>query len=91
VGASWGFIRRPFMRRGLAVGIVAAIIAICVLGGCVYALYYYEPNMVYIITWVELAITAGAVLLFGIIITTASSYISVNKFLRMSAGELYKI
>ena len=91
VGASWGFIRRPFMRRGLAVGIVAAIIAICVLGACVYGLYYYEPNMMNIITWVELAITAGAVLLFGIIITTVSSYISVNKFLRMSAGELYKI
>ena len=91
VGASWGFIRRPFMRRGLAVGIVAAIIAIGVLGGCVYGLYYYEPNMINIITWVELAITAGAVLLFGIIITTVSSYISVNKFLRMSAGELYKI
>ena len=91
VGASWGFIRRPFMRRGLAVGIVAAIIAICVLGACVYGLYYYEPNMANIITWFELAITAGAVLLFGIIITTVSSYISVNKFLRMSAGELYKI
>ena len=91
VGASWGFIRRPFMRRGLAVGIVAAIIAIGVLGCCVYGLYYYEPNMINIITWVELAITAGAVLLFGIIITTVSSYISVNKFLRMSAGELYKI
>ena len=91
VGASWGFIRRPFMRRGLAVGIVAAIIAICVLGACVYGLYYYEPNMMNIITWVESAITAGAVLLFGIIITTVSSYISVNKFLRMSAGELYKI
>ena len=91
VGASWGFIRRPFMRNGLVVGIIAAIIAIVVLGFCVYGLYYYEPNMMHIITWVELAITAGAVLLFGIIITTVSSYISVNKFLRMSAGELYKI
>ena len=91
VGASWGFIRRPFMRRGLVVGIIAAIIAIIVLGGCVYGLYYYEPNIITIITWVELAITAGAVLLLGIIITTVSSYISVNKFLRMTAGDLYKI
>ena len=91
VGASWGFIRRPFMRNGLVVGIIAAIVAITVLGACVYGLYQYEPNMVNIITWRELAITAGAVLLFGILITAVSSYISVNKFLKMSAGDLYKI
>lgn len=91
VGASWGFIRRPFMNQALLVGVLAALIAIVVLGGCVYALYYYEPNIVSIITWRELVITAVAVLLFGIIITAACSYISVNKFLRMSAGELYKI
>ena len=91
VGASWGFIRGPFMKRGLVVGIIAAVLAILVLGGCVYGLYYYEPNMMNIITWRELAITAGAVLLFGIIITSVSCYISVNRFLRMTPGEMYKI
>jgi len=91
VGASWDFIRKPFMKQALLVGVIAALIAIAVLGGCMYALYYYEPNIISIITWRELTITAVAVLLFGIIITAACSYISVNKFLRMSAGELYKI
>ena len=91
VGASWGFIRKPFMNQTLIVGVVAALIAIAVLGGLFYGLYYYEPNIITVITWRELAITAVAVLLFGIIITAACSYISVNKFLRMSAGELYKI
>jgi len=91
VGASWGFIRRPFMKQGLLVGVLAAILAIAVLGGCVYGLYYYEPKMLTIITWEVLAITGVAVLLFGIIITSVCSYISVNKFLRMSPGELYKI
>ena len=91
VGASWGFIRRPFMQQGLLVGIIAGLLAICVLGGCVYALYSYEPNILNIITWRELVITAVAVLLFGIIITAVCSWISVNKFLRMTAGELYKI
>ena len=91
VGASWSFIRKPFMKQALIVGIIAALIAIAALGGLVYGLYYYEPNIMTVITWRELVITGVAVLLFGIIITAACSYISVNKFLRMSAGELYKI
>ena len=91
VGASWGFIRKPFMQQGLLVGVIAAVIAILVLGGAMYALYSYEPGILRIITWRELVITAVAVLLFGIIITSVSAYISVNKFLRMTPGELYKI
>jgi cell division transport system permease protein len=91
VGASWAFIRKPFMRQALMVGVVAAIVAIAALGGLVYGLYYYEPNILTVLTWRELTITGVAVLLFGIIITATCSYISVNKFLRMSAGELYKI
>ena len=91
VGASWGFIRRPFMNQALLVGIVAAVIAIAVLGVCIYGLYYYEPHVMNIITWRELTIVGASVLLLGIIITAVCSYISVNKFLRMSAGELYKI
>lgn len=91
VGASWGFIRKPFMQQGLLVGIIAAIIAILVLGGAMYALYSYEPGILRIITWRELVITAVAVLAFGLVITLTCSYISVNRFLRMPAGELYKI
>ena len=89
VGASWGFIRRPFMRQALAVGIIAALLAIAVLGACVYALYTYEPNILTIITWRELTITAVAVLLFGLIITSICSWISVNRILKMTAGEIY--
>lgn len=91
VGASWSFIRRPFMRRALTVGLIAALIALVVLGVCIYGLYYYEPNVEAVISWVELVITGVAVVLFGIIITMTCSYISVNKFLKMSAGDLYKI
>lgn len=91
VGASWGFIRRPFVNQALIVGVIAAFVAIVVLGACVYGIYYYEPNVLNVITWRELTITGVAVLLLGIIITALCSYISVNRFLRMTPGELYKI
>ena len=91
VGASWGFIRRPFLKQAVGVGIVAALLAILVLAGCIYGLYRYQENVLSIITWEVLAITAAAVMLFGIFITALCAYISVNRFLRMKAGELYKI
>jgi cell division transport system permease protein len=75
----------------VTVGIIAALLACLVLGGAFYALWQYEPNIMNIITWELLAITGVCILLFGIIITALCSYISVNRFLRMTAGELYKI
>lgn len=91
VGASWGFIRRPFVRRSMGLGVLAALIACAVLGGFVYALYRYEPEIEMVLGWQELVITAGAVLLFGLLMTAVCAHISVNKFLRMKAGELYRI
>lgn len=91
VGASWGFIRRPFLRRAIGVGVLAALLACAALGGCIYALYTYEPAILLVITWRELVITGVSVFLFGIVITAVCAYFSVNRFLKMSAGELYKI
>lgn len=91
VGASWSFIRRPFLCRAVGVGMVAALIAVLFLAGCVYALVQYEPDAMTVITWQVMLITGASVFLFGIIITAICSHISVNKFLRMKAGELYKI
>ena len=91
VGASWGFIRRPFLKQAVGVGIIAAILANGVLGAGVYGLYLTQPGVSDIVTWEVLAVTAASVLLFGIVITMLCAWLAVNKFLRMKAGELYKI
>lgn len=90
VGASWAFIRRPFINKALVVGILASVLACLILGGCSYALYKYEPNIKYILSSKEIIITFASVFLFGLLITVACSYVSVNRFLRMTAGEIYK-
>ena len=91
VGASWSFIRWPFIKRAIAEGLVAAIVADGVLAAGIYALYNLEPEILVVVDWRVMTITGVAVLLFGLIITTFCSYLSVNRFLRMSAGDLYKI
>ena len=50
-----------------------------------------KPDVLVVLTWEVLAITGGSVLLFGILITLFCSWLSVNRFLRMKAGDLYKI
>ena len=91
VGASWGFIRWPFVRSAMWQGLLAAVLADAVLAGGVYALYMYEPDVLVVLTWQVMAITGVSVLLFGLLITLFCSWLSVNKFLRMKAGDLYKI
>jgi cell division transport system permease protein len=91
VGASWGFIRRPFLKQAMGIGVIAAIIAICVLGVGVYGLFMTQPGIEEVVTWQVLVITACSVLVFGIVITAICAWLAVNKFLKMTAGELYKI
>lgn len=91
VGASWGFIRRPFIANAVGIGMLAALIADGVLAAGIYALYTYEPGVMTVITWQVMAVTGGSVFLFGLLITLLCACVSVNKFLRMKAGDLYKI
>lgn len=91
VGASWGFIRRPFLGNAVGIGLLAALIADGVLAGGVYALYAYEPGVLTVVTWQVMAVTGASVFAFGLVITLFCAFVSVNKFLRMKAGDLYKI
>ena len=91
VGARWSLIRRPMLRRSILIGLVASLLACAVLAGIVYSVYRYQPGADQLITQREMIITAVAVFVFGFVIMLLCTLLSVNKFLRMTAGELYKI
>ena len=83
VGASWGFIRCPFLKRNIWSGVLAAFIADTILMGAAYWLVSYEPEVMLLVS--------GAVLVFGVVITFLCAYLSINKYLRMKASTLYYV
>ena len=89
VGASWAFIRRPFLMRNFWVGLLSGMAADVVLLSAAYALVHYEPSLLAIITPETMLWVSVATLVFGLLITYLCAYISINKYLRLSAGSLY--
>ncbi len=91
VGASWGFIRKPFLLRSARGGLVAGIFANIILWVGVYWLVDLEPTLGDILTWNVMAVVTLSVLVFGILITLLCAYLSINKYLRMKASTLYYV
>lgn len=91
VGASWGFIRRPFLIHSVWSGVFAAIIANAILGLGFYWLLNLEPEINQVLTWQVMLIVSLSVFVFGILITLICAYLSINKYLKMKASALYYV
>ena len=91
VGATWGFIRKPFLLNNMCIGLVSGIIANTILGTGIYMLQESSPEVASLLSMDKLAIVAAAVIMFGVTICTLCAYLSVNRFLRMRNNDLYFI
>lgn len=91
VGASWGFIRRPFLRRNFWIGVLSAALADGLLWATATWLVERELELIKVITPEVMLLVSVAVLVFGVLITWLCALLSVNKYLRMKAGALYRI
>ncbi|MCP9610520.1 cell division protein FtsX [Coprobacter tertius] len=91
VGATPGFIRKPFILSNIVNGIIAAFIAMALLGGCIYYLMNEIDNFSTLVTMSSLLGVFAIVLLMGIVLTAISAYFAVNRYIRMGRDELYYI
>ena len=91
VGATPGFIRKPFIVSNIANGVIAAFIAILLLSGCIYYLTNEIDNFYTLVNVELLATVYIIVLLLGIVLTAVSAYFSVNRYIHMDRDDLYYV
>ena len=90
-GATWGFIRRPFIFSNLLTGLLSGIAANGILAGILYAICQKEPELAIYFPTDRLMIVGAAMIIFGMFICGLCAYLSVNRFLRMRNNDLYFI
>ncbi len=89
VGATKGFIRKPFIWKGVKLGITGAFVAIVGILAVVFYLDKNIPEIQLMSDKILLASLFGVILLIGILITFVSTFIATQRFLNLRTEELY--
>jgi cell division transport system permease protein len=89
VGATQGFIRRPFIWQGIMQGIYGAIVGCGLLIGAVYFLLQLIPDLLQVVDSQLFISLFVLVVLMGIVISWASTSLAVRKYLRLKTDDLY--
>ena len=90
VGATKGFIRKPFLLYGIWHGVLGALIAIILLVGTLGLAYKEIPDLVVLRNYTEFGAIFILVVGLGIFISGFSTYLAVNRFLRLKIYKLYR-
>ncbi|MEJ5964259.1 cell division protein FtsX [Pedobacter immunditicola] len=90
VGATKGFIRKPFILMAALHGLIAAIIAVISLLGILYYAQKQIPEIVILRNYTEFGIVLLFLLGVGIFITAISTAMAVNRYLRLKIYDLYR-
>lgn len=89
VGATNGFIQRPYIMRGATQGLVGGILA----GGLMILLQQVAvrnvEGLAALQDYDKIIMLVGGVLILGVLVGVASTYQSLSRYLRMSLDELY--
>jgi cell division transport system permease protein len=89
VGATKGFIRRPFIWQSVKLGIIGAIIALIGMAGALYYLNNSFPQLSLTSDVKLLAALFIGVFVMGILITWLSTFFATSRFLNLKTDELY--
>lgn len=89
VGATKGFIRKPFIWSGVRLGFIGAIISLAGLAAVIYYIDQKIPALQLVTDYVTLAYLGGGILLIAFIISWLSTFFATQRFLNLQTDELY--
>jgi len=89
VGATRGYVRRPFILKGFVQGLWGGAIAVILLGGTLYMGNIFNAELIDFSYIFEISIALASIFIFSILFTMFMSFLSVNKYIKMKTDQLY--
>lgn len=89
VGATKGFIRRPFIRGAVLQGLMASLLALLALAGALFLLRSGFPQIFESIQMESLIIAAAVVVVSGILLCVVCTWMVVGRLITVNKDELY--
>ena len=89
VGATKGFIRKPFIWNGVQLGFIGAIISLIGLSVVIYYIDQKIPTLQLTIDYTTLAYLGGEILIIAFVISWLSTFFATQRFLNLQTEKLY--
>lgn len=89
VGATKGFIRKPFIWKSIKLGILGALVSIVCLLGFIFYINRVVPEIELLADYKVLALLFVFIIAMGILITWISTFFATQRFLNLRTDELY--
>lgn len=89
VGATHGFIRRPFVMTNVLNGVVASLIAMLLLGALLYYVIGVNHDYMSLVSLEQLLMVFGGMLIAGVLMCAVAATFATNRFLALNYDELF--
>ncbi len=91
VGATRGFISRPYVLNNMACGALAGVLAMLLLVGVIFGAEFIGINdLISYIGWIDLGLIGAGMVILGVVICLISAWVATQRYLRKDYDELFK-
>ena len=90
VGATEGFIIKPFMKSFVIQGFIGAVLALILLSIFLFKLMHEVPELAVLTNISSIALIYISVIALGVLLTTMSTFFAMRKYLRADIDDLYE-